>query len=250
MRFLAGFVAALALVVSGCGSDTPERASANTDATALLRSTVTNVQNLKSAAVDLKLSGSGEAVSATGAFERTGEKELPKFTLHGTAKGKAVGATWTGEEGFVTLDGATYEVPAMLVGQVETVVPTTLPDVTKWVSSPTNAGFAEGGGVQTVKITGTANVAQIRSDLQALASLAGAQGKLPSAAGTDAKIEVYTGAADSQLRRLVVSAQGSVVDLTLTRVGEDQAIEAPKDAKPFSELQGKLGGLMSGLAIR
>ena len=68
MRFLVGFVAAVALVITGCGSDT-ERASSNTDATALLRSTVTNLQNLKSAAIELKANAGGQSANATGAFE-------------------------------------------------------------------------------------------------------------------------------------------------------------------------------------
>src|SRR3954469_7508557 len=146
MRFLVGFVAAIALVITGCGSDT-ERASSNTDATALLRSTVTNLQNLKSATVDLKATAGGRSATATGAFERT--DKLPKFTLSGTAEGKTAGATWTGEKGFLTLDGTAYEVPSIFVSQIQSAVPTVLPDLTKWVSSPVNAGTADVGGVET-----------------------------------------------------------------------------------------------------
>src|SRR6478609_2295841 len=142
MRFLVGFVAAIALVITGCGSDT-ERASSNTDATALLRSTVTNLQSLKSAAVDLKATAGGQTAAATGAFERTGAKELPKFTLRGTGGGKAAGATWTGEKGYVTIDGTAYEIPGLYVKQLGAVAPTVLPDLAKWVSAPRNAGAAD-----------------------------------------------------------------------------------------------------------
>jgi hypothetical protein len=243
MRFLVGFVAAIALVITGCGSDS-ERASSNTDATALLRSTVTNLQNLKSAAVELKATAGGQSATATGAFERTGAKELPKFTLTGTAAGKSAGATWTGEKGFVTIDGSSYEVPSILVKQLGATTPTVLPDVSKWVSAPRNAGAADVGGVPTIKITGTANVAQIQQDLQFITPLVG---HMPKLAGTNATVEVYTGTADSQLRRLVVRNSDGVVDLTLTKVGEQQAIQAPKGARPFSELAGKLGA--SGLSL-
>ena len=238
MRFLVGFVAALALIVAGCGTDGPERVSANTDATALLRSTVTNLQSLKSAAIDLKVTAGSQSATATGAFERAGEKELPKFTLNGTAEGKTAGATWTGEAGYLTLDGTSYEVPSLFVKQFQSVAPTILPDVTKWVSSPRNEGPADVGGVPTIKITGTANTTQIQSDLQAIGSLL--SGKLPQVPATDATVEVYTGAADSQLRRLVVRAKDGVAELTLTKVGEAQTISAPKNARPFSELQGNL----------
>ena len=58
-----------------------------------------------------------------------------------------------------------------------------------------------------------------------------------------AKVEVYTGAEDSLLRRLIVNAtvdgKPVVVDLTLTQVGADLAIDAPQGARPFSELMQK-----------
>jgi len=38
----------------------------------------------------------------------------------------------------------------------------------------------------------------------------------------------------------VVRAKDGVAELTLTKVGEAQTITAPKDAKPFSALQGLL----------
>jgi len=126
-----------------------------------LRSTVTNLQSLKSAAIDLKVTAGGQSATATGAFERAGDKELPKFTLNATAEGKTAGATWTGEAGYLTLDGTSYEVPSLFVKQFQSVAPTILPDVTKWVSAPRNEGPADVGGVPTIKITGTANTAQI-----------------------------------------------------------------------------------------
>jgi hypothetical protein len=60
------------------------------------------------------------------------------------------------------------------------------------------------------------------------------------------KVEVYTGAEDKILRRLVITADlkdtaskvdaGLLLDLTFTKVGEEQQIEGPADARPFSEL--------------
>ena len=59
-------------------------------------------------------------------------------------------------------------------------------------------------------------------------------------------MEVYTGAEDKILRRLVVTADlkdaaskvdaGLALDLTFTKVGEGQQIEGPANAQPFSEL--------------
>src|SRR4051794_40081616 len=235
MRFLVGFVAAIALVITGCGSDT-ERASSNTDATALLRSTFTNLQNLKSAAVGLKATSGGQAGTATGAFERG---DATKFTLSGTAAGRTAGATWTGERGFVTLDGTSYEIPALFAQQARAAVPSVLPDITKWVNSPVNAGTASVGGVPTIKITGTANALQIRADLQRFMGPLQMFGRMPTPTIKQAAVEVYTGASDSQLRRLVVRGKDGVVELTLTKVGQPQKITAPANARPFAELQGK-----------
>jgi hypothetical protein len=59
-------------------------------------------------------------------------------------------------------------------------------------------------------------------------------------------VQVYTGASDRILRRLVVDTTAKdpdsgrtgrfVVDLTLTKVNQDQKIGAPANARPFGEL--------------
>jgi hypothetical protein len=244
MRLLVGFVAAVAMVITGCGADAPERVGANTDASAVLRSTFTNLQTLKSATVDLKVTSRGETATATGAFERTDAKALPAFSFRGSARGRSAGAVWTGRDAFATLNGRSYTVPSLLVKQLEAGLSsqaTPLPDVSKWVRSPVNAGTADVGGVPTVKITGKADIAQVQADLERFGAPLRMLGTVPTLpAGADASIEVYTGAADSQLRRLVVRAKDGVVNLTLTKVGEEQTIAAPRNPRPFSELQRKL----------
>ena len=59
-------------------------------------------------------------------------------------------------------------------------------------------------------------------------------------------VTVYTGADDQILRRLTVSASlqdtaskvdaALLLDITFTKVGQDQQIEAPANARPFTEL--------------
>ena len=59
-------------------------------------------------------------------------------------------------------------------------------------------------------------------------------------------MEIYTGASDRILRRLVVDTTVAdpdthktgryVLDLTLTKVNQDQTIKAPANPHPFSEL--------------
>jgi hypothetical protein len=267
MRFLVGLLAAVALVTAGCGTDGPARVSANTDASALLRSTFQNLPQIKSAAVDLKVSAGDGSASLTGPFAVSEKKgELPRFNFAATLKSgsrtESAGAAWTGEQGYATLDGVSYEIPGLFVQQLaagfEQASPLAAVDASKWVSNPVNAGFADVGGVQTVKVAGGADTRALLADLEKLSASLGALNAFGKQLNfklsehdkaeavdsvKDAQVEVYTGADDSLLRRLVVSAtidgDPVVVDLTLTQVGEDLSIDGPKSARPFSELMQK-----------
>jgi len=247
--------------------------SANTDASALLRSTVQNLSDLKSATVDLKLSGAEGSAQLTGPFAVSDQEgELPRFALNATLKSGArtetAGATWTGENGYATLDGVSYQVPGLIVRQLgaglQQSSPLTALDVSKWVTNPRNEGAADVGGVETIKVTGGADIPAVLTDVEKLtASLGTLQGMLGANAGKlsltpgdrqqaaaavkDAKVEVYTGAEDSILRRLVFTAtidgKPVTLDLTLTKVGEDVSISDVQGARPFTELASKFGGI-------
>ncbi len=135
-------------------------------------------------------------------------------------------------------------------------------DFSKWLKNARNEGAAQVGDAATVKLTGEADIAQVVDDLDKIAAKAralnvpGASGQLPQQLTPQQKqqavqaiksltVTVYTGAQDRILRRLVVAADIAAstsdaklaLDLTLTKVGQDQEITAPKNAKPFSELQ-------------
>lgn len=288
MRFL-GVLLATALVLAGCGADGSERASATSDARQLLSATVNNLGSLQSATVDAKLDAAADGratqVALRGPFQAGKKGETPRFALSAdiTAEGQkqAAGLTFTGENAYVTLEGTTYEVPSMLAGQLTAGLeqalgqggaggPLASVDLQRWVPNPVNAGTADVGGVETVKLTGPADVKQVITDVNRLtgqlSTLQGVPGigagkvpsKIPAEASEEVKdltVTVYTGAEDQVLRRLVVegtAAQGggrALLDLTLTKVGEDQSIEAPKNAKPFAELLAQLqgaGGLFGG----
>ena len=251
-----------------------ERASATSDARQLLSATVDNFANLRSATLDAKVdAGDGAqqgSVALHGPFQ-VGEKgETPRFALSAdlTAEGRtqSAGVTFTGDAAFATLKGTTYEVPSLIAGQLTAGVEQALAqggpligiDLKRWVPNPTNAGTAEVGGVETVKLTGDADVARVIADVNRLAGqlqtlqVPGMGGKVPGRIPADAadqvkdlKVTVFTGAEDQVLRRLVVEGSAvtggatALLDLTLTKVGEEQQIEAPKDAKPFTELLGQ-----------
>jgi hypothetical protein len=248
LRKLAPILALTGLLAAGCGADF-ERAGAQSDARTLLRETAGATPELGSASIDVKATFGDETASATGAFEVSEEGRLPKFALTATHRGETAGATWTGENGYVTLDGTSYEVPGLLTGQIEARFEEALkkralaPDVSRWLADPRNEGPAEVGGEETVKITGTADAARVMADIEPLLAQAKpfrfgdrpGREKATEAIGS-LTVTVYTGAADRILRRLVVEGQDVRFDLTLTRVGSDQDIEAPENARPFSEL--------------
>jgi len=280
MRFL-GVLLATAVLLAGCGTDESERASATSDARELLSATVHNLPQLRSATLDANVSSSdGPSVKLHGPFQ-VGEKgETPKFALSAelTADGKTqtAGATFTGDNAYATLDGTSYEVPSLIAGQLTAGVEQTLAqggpligiDLARWVPNPTNAGTETVAGVETIKLTGQADVKRVIADVNLLAGQlqtlqvpglggGGNTGRLPTDLEDQVKdltVTVYTGAEDQQLRRLVVNGVvtpdadtdakdgGTVLlDLTLSKVGEDQAITAPKGAKPFTELLPQLG---------
>lgn len=286
MRFL-GVLLATAVLLAGCGSDELERASATSDARQLLATTVENLAALDSATVDAKVDaaaadGQSSQVTVRGPFQAGEQGELPRFALSAdiTAEGRkeSAGITWTGENAYVTIKGATYEVPGLIAGQLTAGLEQALGqggplvgiDLDRWVPNPTNAGTADVGGVETVKITGQADVKAVAADLTRLTGqlqlpgMAGKTPKVPADAADSVKdltVTVYTGASDQILRRLVVEGAfvpqsdadakdgGRVVlDLTLTNVGEDQKIEAPKDVRPLDELLQQLprGGNLFG----
>jgi hypothetical protein len=247
------------LVVAGCGADPGERASATSDASALLRQTFANTAKLQSASIELQAADRDGRAVLRGPIVVEPAGKLPKFALEAKvtagSQTKTAGATWTGDQGFVALDGKTYAVPAGLVQMATAGYQQGLQqgpqlglDASKWVVAPRNAGLATVGGVQTVKITGKADMAQVKADLQKLGQGAAGLG-VPDLSGAgqavkNATVTVYTGAEDQILRRLVVNAdvkgEAALFDLALTGVNAPQKITAPAHARPFSELMAQL----------
>ena len=144
-------------------------------------------------------------------------------------------------------------------------------DPSKWLTNLENEGDEDVEGTETVHIHGDANVQQILEDLQSAAQRTGADDSEIDPdeiaevedAIDEASIDVYSGADDNILRRLDVNLaltppedDDSGVDsldiefsLTFSGVNEEQTIEAPGDAQPFSRLEQDLGlppGLLEG----
>jgi hypothetical protein len=297
-------------LVAGCGGSdesggSGDRANASSDVNALLSKTFSNMEKMKSATVDLKVqidprggsAASTGPVSArlSGPFESQGENKLPKiaFTADLSAAGQSFkgGVTWTGEKAYIDLQGTAYEVSDMIMKQFIAGYEQALKqqnssnqngnqllnslgiDPQGWIKDARNEGEAKVGDIDTVKLTGSADVKQVIADLDKLTEKAGTLNVPGSGSSRVQKlteeqkreveqaikrldIEVYTGAEDSILRRLVVNADlkdagdqidaAIVFDLVFTKVGEEQKFEAPANARPFSELLSALDA--AGLA--
>jgi hypothetical protein len=136
-------------------------------------------------------------------------------------------------------------------------------DFRKWLPNATNEGETQVGDAKTIKISGKADVKRVIADLEKISEKAsalnvpGASGRIPQkltpqqkaaaeAAVKNLTVDVYTGADDSILRRLTVKADlqdaaskidaGVLLDVTFTKVGQEQTITAPSNPKPFTEL--------------
>jgi hypothetical protein len=291
-------VPVLALAAAACGSDKTQSAGSGTNTSQLLHDTFANLGKMKSADMNLQLhlTSPQGAVGAQlqGPFVSQGQGKLPRFaisaTLTAAGRSERVGATWTGEKAFITLQNTSYAVSDLVARQFAAGYQQALRsnqskqakgglllsslgiDFTKWLKDAHNAGTAQVGGVQTVQITGQADIPRMVDDLQRIAQRArslgvpgtsGAQTRLTPAqraqlvqAIRSVAVQVYTGAQDRILRRLVLHAvlhdnsakadSNLDLDLQFTKVGEDQEITAPAHAKPFNDLLKATGALNGG----
>jgi hypothetical protein len=297
-RLLCLLVPLLAVVAAACGSDKSQSAGAGTDTSQLLRDTFNNLGKMKSADVDLQLhlTSPQGAVGAQlqGPFVSSGQGKLPRFafnaTLTAAGRSERVGATWTGEKAFITLQNTSYAVSDLVSRQLAAGYQQAVRsnqskqakgglllgslgiDFTRWLKNARNAGTSQVGGEPTVEITGQADIPRMVDDLQRISQRAKSLG-LPGTSGAQTQltpaqraelvrairsvaIQVYTGAKDRILRRLVLHAvlhdasakadSNLDLDLQFTKVGEDQQITAPANAKPFADLLKATGALSSG----
>jgi hypothetical protein len=252
--------------------------------------------------IDVKGGSSGVngpiAAKLGGPFESQGAAKLPKFDLdvsfEGAGQSFKAGATSTGDKAFVSFQGQEYVLSDQTFTQLRTAyeqaakqgtqqkgtsLQTLGLDPTKWLKNARNAGDAKVGDTDTVKITGDVDVAILLDDISTALTKAGqlglsGQAQVPTKltdeqkrqvqeALKDVKVEIYTGADDKILRRMLIvlnvvvpkgsggGSAGISFDLSLLNLNEGQDIKAPSGAKPFEELLGKLGGaggLLGGAA--
>ena len=300
-RTLVSLLVALlaATLLAACGAG--EAADESTPVDQLLDETFSGDKKVESGRLDLALgvkSDTGQPVTlkVAGPFENQGAGRLPQLDLDASFAGGGqsieAGVTATADRGFVSYGGNTYEIAGPVYQQFKAGYeeaakqpsgqkgqsPASLGiDPRRWLTNAENAGEAKVGNTDTIKITGDVDVPKLLDDvdgaLERLRRL-GVQGsdQLPERLTDEQKqqtadaverldVEIYTGADDRILRRIVVDlglkapeghgeagAQSADVgfDLKLREVNEDQDIEAPDNAKPFDALVEQLQGLGLG----
>ena len=294
---LALFVALLAtgLVACGGGDGGGDEADASTDVDQLLQDTFSGSKEIKSGKFDLALdiTSGGEVgavkVKVAGPFESQGQGKVPKLDINASLEGGGqsleAGVTSTGDQGFVSFNGTDYEVSGPIWKQFtagfeqsaskgsDQSLATLGIDPRKWLTNASNDGEAKVGDTDTIKITGDVDVPKLLDDVNAalakIRSIGGSQAEsLPEQltaeqkqeavdAIKDLSVEIYTGAEDTILRRMLVTmkidapAGGSTAaqsadvkfDLQLLDLNEDQEIEAPENPKPFADLAAQLNSL-------
>ena len=302
LRFLV--ILLLALVAVGCGGDGDTADSSTDVDQLLddTFSGSKSIQSGKlSLALGLEAEGGQGPVSAkiSGPFQSEGEGRLPQLDLEGSFEGGGEslsgGITATADAAYVSFGGNTYEVAGPVFeqfkagyeqsakeasGEKDQSLASLGVDPRRWLTNASNEGEAKVGDTDTIKITGDVDVPKLLDDvngaLEKIRAL-GVQGseqipdKLTEAekqqtaeAIEDLSVEIYTGADDRILRRMVIdlslkmpegtsvaAAQSADIrlDFQLLDVNEEQEIEAPENAKPFSELLKQIEGLGAGLDL-
>lgn len=305
-RFLAVLLLALAaLVLGACGGSDDEEASSSEDVNTLLEQTFTGEKKMDSGklAVTATITAEGAGaeqlggpikLSLTGPFDATDQESMPKFALEAALDSEQqdleAGATSTGDKGFVSFQGTQYAVSDAVFSQFATQyqqarkqaerqeqqgqsLATLGLDPRKWLVDPQNAGEAEVGDTETIKITAGIDVDKLLDDantaLESAASLGAVQGQqLPerlteeqkrqaSKAIKDPRIEIYTGAEDKIMRRLVLTlglvdegsgGSGTIAfDVAVTDLNEPQEIAEPENAQPFERLAAQLQSILPAL---
>lgn len=288
----------LAFVVAGCGGD--DAASADSDPQELLSETFDSEGAVDSGVLDISVTAVAEGEgggnltgSLSGPFQSTAEDAPPLIDMTAALKvdggGDNIdfsgGLTITEDGAYVTSDGTAYQVDdptfelfkqafsqsagaAESSGQEGGAIFGQLGiDPSTWITDLSNEGTEEVGGAETVHLSGTADIAKLLEDSQAISQATGQAtgvdaGQLDQLAGAveTSQVDIYTGVDDRILRRLDLnlvlsdpSEEGPLeleLSIGISGVNEEQTIEAPADPQPIEELvPGGLGAIAAGGAL-
>ncbi len=252
--------AALALMgLAACGSDSSGQAQS------LIKQTFSGPHRVQSGnlTVNLTMTPSGSSMltspvslSFGGPFQSRGTGKLPAsaFTVTVSALGKtgSLGLLSTGDQGYVSLQGTSYQLPAATFQRLESsfsgLTSSTSGsgsnsgalgklgiDPLKWLTNPTIVGSDTIGGADTTHIRAGINVAVLLGDLNTFLQKASSLGvpnasKIPSSisdstrtqiAGTvkNPSVDVWTGKSDKTARKVTIQLTLPVSGQTSSALG-------------------------------
>lgn len=252
---LLGAIAA-SLALAACGSSSTSGSSGN--AQSLLKQTFASGKPVKSGVlgISLTLNPSGSSTlttpisfSISGPFQSRGSGKLPQsnFTVAVSALGRKgqLGIVSTGTSGYVTLEGAAYQLPAADFQRLESGFSSVggssrgggglsalgiSPQ--HWLTNASIVGSDNIGGTDTTHIRAGVNVTALLQDINSLLSKASSSTgtKLPSsippatqqkiaAAIKNATVDVWTGKSDKVLRKLALNLNVPVTGRLSTLAG-------------------------------
>lgn len=238
-------VVALAASLAACGG------SSSPSVPALLDATFHTHAPIPSGQLELTLSLAAPAqplrLRLTGPFQNTGPGRLPSFALalSLTTAGRTLraGLTSAGGRLYVELGGAWFIAPpsardALTQGYAGSGV-----DPGRWLLGPRRAGVATVAGEPTTHLRAGLDTERFLADVRRLAGtglLSSAQLTALSTAARTARVDLYTGRSDHRLRRLSLAGPGLRVELRFSDLGRPEAIAAPRDPHPLSQLISEL----------
>jgi hypothetical protein len=243
-----------ALTLAACGGGSSQQARA------LLRQTFKGTHQVNSGklAVRIAVAGSGSKapfeLDFGGPFQSQGKGTLPKsdFTINLSALGgtATLGVISTGTNGYVSLQGSTYRLPASTFHQLESSFSSTTGtssgsssgvlsnlgiDPLAWVTNPTVVGNDTVGGANTTHVHGDVAITKLLADLSTVLQKASSLGissgsKLASGISSSTRahiarevkhptLDVWTGTSDHTLRKLEVGFDLPVKGTVATLLG-------------------------------
>jgi hypothetical protein len=250
-----------AVAVTACGSAT---SASSGNPNTLLRETFSGTHKVSSGNLNLSLTidpaGSSTlngpiTLSFGGPFQTRGSGKLPEsnFTITGSAVGESValGIISTGTAGYVTLQGASYQLPQATFQKLESSFAQlgspggsssgsgTLSKLgiqpLHWLTNPTVVGSETVGGTQTTHIHAGVNVPALLTDLNTVlerssslgvsatsrlkSGLSPATRQKLAAAVKNPSVDVWTGNSDHTIRRLTIALTLPVTGKASSQLG-------------------------------
>jgi hypothetical protein len=246
-----------ALALAACGS-TSSGSTSSGNAQSLLKQTFASGRPVKSGVLGISftLTPSGSSTlkgpisfSINGPFQSRGTGKLPEsnFTIGISALGRQgqLGIVSTGTGGYVTLDGAAYQLPSADFQRLESGFSSVGGsgqgggglsalgiDPQHWLSSPAVVGSDTVGGTDTTHIRSGVNATALLHDINALLGKASSSSgtKLPTsipqatqqkiaAAIKNASVDIWTGKDDKVLRKMSLNVTVPVTGQLSTVAG-------------------------------